>query len=145
MDGRDSSDRPLHDLYRFDVSTSTWTALTPVGVPLTWSTASSVGSSYLLTVWGLIRFGGYYRQATLTSSKLDNYDDRVFLLDPITLRWRQIQVDPWPQPDGTFGQVSPSPRYLAAAVALYDSVDSVRLNHQSTVADSVLIMGGFDG
>ena len=29
--------------------------------------------------------------------------------------------------------------------ALYDSVASVRLNHQGTVSDSVLVMGGFDG
>ena len=42
------------------------TALTPVGVALTWSTASSVGSSYLLTVWGLIRFGVVMRPPTFT-------------------------------------------------------------------------------
>ena len=161
IDGRDATDSPIHDLHRFDLIHMKWTLLSPVGVPLPWETASSVGSSFLLSVWGLIRFGGYYRQATLTSALTDSYDASVFLMDPVTLRWQQVQVDPWPLPDGTFGYSSPSSRYLSAAAfisssqlpwvssqtmeALYDPVDSTRINYEGTISDSVMIMGGFNG
>ncbi|KAJ1432267.1 hypothetical protein B484DRAFT_447915 [Ochromonadaceae sp. CCMP2298] len=161
--GRDAEDALLHDLYRFDTATEQWTQLTPVNFHVALDPASSVGASYALTAWGLIRFGGYYRQPTLAES-YDNYDASMAVQDPVTLRWRELLLDlepPLPT-DSTFGRRSPSRRYLGATVflpshalhwtstythrSLYDQLlPSARTNHAGSIADSLLLVGGSDG
>jgi len=162
--GRDRFDNPLSDLWRFDVATMSWTMLTPVQFDNVLNPASSVGANYLLTTWGLVRIGGYYRQPNLPE-RYDNYDDSVSIQDPVTLRWTQLRLlkrSPLDY-DSTFGRSdSPSPRYLGAAVflsshtlhwhnaytdrVLYNQqMPSQRTNFQGTVTDSILFFGGFDG
>mmetsp|Transcript_177 Transcript_177/g.255 ORF Transcript_177/g.255 Transcript_177/m.255 type:complete len:793 (+) Transcript_177:1-2379(+) len=161
--GRDSKDRPLMDLHRLDIDTLRWTVLTPIDFHIALETSSAVGCSFSLTSWGLLRFGGYYRQATMTGSLADNYGNEVFVMDPVTLRWKPVDVHPWPNADeGTFGSTIPATRYLSAIVfisaaqlswknalplrALYDEPsDSSRINYQGTLTDSLMIFGGFDG
>jgi hypothetical protein len=158
--GRDYYDRVLNDLYRFDTTNSRWTKLTPVNFNVALDTASSIGSSFALTAWGLMRFGGYYRQPTLPEV-YDNYINDNFLLDPVTLRWRKVDVGDWPQYDGT-GLVEPKTRYYAAIVFvpssaphfrktysyrnLYDQYPrSTHANYANALADSLLMYGGHDG
>lgn len=74
--GRDASNRPLSDLYRLDLSSTSslrgsgaqWVLLKPVGFSFGYEVAMSAGSSFALTTWGLIRYGGYYRQPYLSST-----------------------------------------------------------------------------
>jgi hypothetical protein len=160
--GRDSKDRPLMDLHRLDIDTLRWTKLTPIDFHIALETSSAVGSSFSLTSWGLLRFGGYYRQATMTGTHTDNYENSVFVMDPVTLRWKPVDVYAWPNSEGTFGSKIPATRYLSAMVfisagqlswknslplrALYDQPsDSSRINYQGTISDSLMIFGGFDG
>jgi len=158
--GRDNTDAALSDLHRFDTATSVWTKLTPVNFKIALDTASSIGASFALTSWGVIRFGGYYRQPYLPE-KYDNYINDNFLLDPATMRWRKVEVDAWPQADGT-GMTRPRPRYLAAVAFvpsktlhfkkkysyrnLYDQYPrSTHANYANALADSLLVYGGHDG
>jgi subtilisin-like proprotein convertase family protein len=161
--GRDEYDALLDDLYRYDTATEQWAKLVPVNFHVALDPASSVGASYALTAWGLIRFGGYYRQPTLAES-YDNYDASVAVQDPVTLRWRELLLDlepPLPT-DTTFGRRSPSRRYLGATTflpshalhwastythrSLYDQLlPSGRTNYAGSVADSLLLVGGSDG
>lgn len=90
--GRDKHDAILHDLHRYDVTTRTWTALTPVNFNIAQDPSSSVGANFLLSSWGLIRYSGYYRQPSMSSS-YGNYDSSVELQDPVTLRWRELLVE----------------------------------------------------
>lgn len=165
--GRDQHDALLSDLYRLDVTRLVWTKLTPVRFDLeAFNPSSAVGASFALTAWGLIRFGGYYRLAQSKGS--GNYETSVFVQDPVTLRWSGLEglLQPWPSPDGSFGAVSPLGRYLSGVAflssssfssssSLGDSVpveslfnqplDSTRVNYQGALADSLLVVGGFDG
>lgn len=161
--GRDRNDAALQDLHRYDTETGTWTELTPVNFHAALSPASSVGANFVLASWGLVRYGGYYRQPTLPQDH-NNYDSTVAVQDPVTLRWQELQLaarPPLPR-DATFGRRRPAARYLSAAVFipshalhwetkythhnLYDQVlPSPRTNYQGSLSDSVLVMGGFDG
>jgi len=168
--GRDADDNVLSDLYRYDTVTETWTALTPVNFDIALSPGSSVGANFALTSWGLIRYGGYYRQPTIPE-EYGNYDNSVAVQDPVTLRWRKIELADGSAAggavpltrDSTFGRRGkPSERYLGATVFipshslhwdtkythrnLYDDIiPSSRTNYQGSIADSLLMIGGFDG
>lgn len=167
--GRDALDRTLHDLYRYDVSSHHWTMLTPTNfqVPLLSSPTTLFGSSLALTSWGIFQFGGYARLPTLTISSQSPrggiYTHDVTLLDLITMRWSDVQVDHGDQQDILFGgHTIPHERYLASLVflpastfrwrnaqserLLYDAPKrSYHSNFQGPVADSLLLFGGFDG
>jgi subtilisin-like proprotein convertase family protein len=160
FNGRDSIDQALSDLYRFDTDTSLWTKLTPINFNAALETASSVGSSFTLTAWGLIRFGGYYRKPTLTA-EYGNYVNDNYILDPTTLRWKKIHVEKWPYADGT-KMLKPRPRYLSSIAFipaksihfkkefnyrnLYDTApSSTHANYVNSLADSILVFGGHDG
>ena len=111
--------------------------------------------------WGLIRFGGYFRQPSMTP-KYNNYDNSVFLLDPVTLMWKHVTSLEFPDVDTSIGIKTPPPRYLSAVSFisssslnwktklthrnLYDQLlKSSRANYEGAIADSLLIIGGFDG
>lgn len=189
--GRDEFDQPLTDLFRFDVDLKQWVQLTPAGdfyssgVYMT-RTGSNTGSNYMLTSWGMFRFAGYFRNPVQSLQnngvkQQSNYDNRVFLLDPVTMRWEEIDITIFNNTPGNI-QLSglmniPVPRYLAGATflpaaafnwhsnhyltalqnaigasaesvsrALFDSeILSLQGNFQSSVADSLLVFGGFDG
>ena len=161
--GRDAQDFALEDLYRYDTLTATWTALTPVDFYAALNPSSSIGANFALTSWGLLRYGGYYRQPSLPQD-YNNYDSSVAVQDPVNMRWKEIIIEeetPLPQ-DTTFGRTFPSSRYLSAAVfipshALHwrtkfthhnlynDTIPSSRTNYQGSIADSLLMIGGFDG
>lgn len=205
--GRDQHDHALVDLHRFDLSTQQWTALTPAADFYTSGVyssqvASSVGANYLLTIWGLFRFAGYYRDpisVTRNNGETDPrayYDNRVYLLDPVTQRWDEVDITRYnasssstnPSSTAYNTQLSgladlPMPRYLSAALflpasslhwqthlyrdallqsvnvsgtivaadaaskdrLLFDrAVSSLQSNYQSSIADSLLVFGGFD-
>jgi hypothetical protein len=161
--GRDAHDAALQDLHRYDTKSNTWTELTPVNFYPALNPSSSVGANFVLASWGLMRYGGYYRQPTLPE-EYSNYDSSVAVQDPVTLRWQELYVSersPLPR-DATFGRTKPSARYLGAAVFipshtlhwqtkythhnLYDDLlPSPRTNYQGAITDSVLVIGGFDG
>jgi subtilisin-like proprotein convertase family protein len=158
--GRDTDDMLLEDLWRYDTLTDTWTELDPVNFDVALDTSSGVGSSFMMTAWGLLRFGGYLRQPYMPA-KYDNYINDVYLQDPSTLRWRKVDTIEWPQSDGT-GTTMPKTRYLSASTFipskvthfgkefsyrnLYDTYPrSDRANYASSLADSILIFGGHDG
>ncbi len=142
--GKNQHNQDLHDLYRYDLEKGgvgqtghSWVKLTPVQFyenPLTSSNA--IGSNFLLTSYGLLRYGGYYRQSYLkkmnpchsitgdngnsigtglgtdtgaisleerclfnekhellaTTDVDSNYDTNVFIMDPITFKWRLLDV-----------------------------------------------------
>merc|ERR1711998_161991 len=158
--GHDAVDRPLNDLYRFDTTTNTWTALTPVNFDIVLDTSSGMGSNFMLTSWGLLRFGGYHRQPFMPEV-YDNYVNDVYYQDLSSLRWRKVETVEWPLSDGT-GKTMPNTRYLSAAAFipsssthfvkeysyrnLYDDPpNSNRANYASALADSILVFGGHGG
>lgn len=189
--GRDKADRPLNDLYRFDVDTQMWMQLTPAadfystGVYMT-RTGNSAGANYVLTSWGLFRFAGYFRNPVSAVqnngvAQRSNYDNRVYLLDPVTMQWKEIAIslfnDTPSNPQLSSLMNTPIPRYLSGAAflpastfnwhsqhylaalevapgssaasidrVLFDAnIFSLQANFQSSVADSLLVFGGFDG
>lgn len=159
--GRDEHDRVLQDLYRFDTRTFVWTTLTPVDFNSPLDFSNSVGANFLMTSWGLIRFGGYYRQPYMTEDN-DNYGKTIFVLDPVTMRWQGVAVTASRHHDRTFGRAIPAGRYLSAMAfvsshnlqwrsmykhrSLYDqTLRSIRTNYQGVITDSIVMFGGFDG
>ena len=89
--GRDANDALLHDLHRYDTLTNTWTTLQAVNFDSSIYPSSSTGGNFMLTSWGLLRFGAYYRQPFM-STEYNNYDNSVAVQDPVTLRWRELLV-----------------------------------------------------
>jgi hypothetical protein len=126
--GKDVNNQDLKDLYRYDLITNTWYKLNPTNFysnPL--NAGNSIGSNYVMTPYGLIRYGGYYRQPYLNQfdycnrmknkknedgdievnelcyynsehminsniNTINNYDNNVFLMDPITMRWQLMNM-----------------------------------------------------
>ena len=144
--GRDQYDSVLYDLYRYDVHTAAWTALEPVAFEKAWSLFSSYGTSIMLTPAGLMAYGG--------SRGGGVGDDQVQVMDVVSGAWQVINTT-LPQP---------VQRYWASAVyipanyvqyltkfdvqSLYgttrDNLPSDETNKIGSLADSVLIFGGFD-
>ena len=87
--GRSNSDTALSDLYRFNTVSRVWTALTPVNFDIALETSSAVGANFLMTSFGLLRYGGYFRFNHMTREG-QSYTSDVFLQDPVTLRWKQV-------------------------------------------------------
>jgi hypothetical protein len=163
--GRDVNSAPLQDLFRFNTNTQVWDQLTPVNFyNVALNTANSVGANFMLTSWGLLRYGGYFRQPYMNDAEegSEQYTSDLFLEDPSTLRWRKVAVEPWPGSlsDGTTDP-KPNPRYFSAAAfipsstiawrrdfsyrSLYDKYQGSRYsNYASALADSVLVFGGHD-
>ena len=119
--GRDSFDNQLSDLFRFNVMDSSWTQLTPVNFDIAWDVASSVGSNLVLSLWGLLRYGGYSRLPTLNPHRnYSSYAGEVHVLDPVTLRWSYVPVQSAAlSVNNMYGStVVPMQRYLSAAAFL---------------------------
>jgi len=132
--GRDASDVFLQDLYRYDVSDNTWTVLQPVQFAFALQSTASFGYNLALTSWGLIKYGGYHRQPYITGTSYTYMDSNdIYVLDPLTLKWRLLPLGTIPEPatpesakNPTATQVggkpprpsSPAPpmRYLGAVV-----------------------------
>ena len=141
LGGRDQYDSVLYDLYRYDVHTAVWTALTPVAFEKAWSLLSSYGTSVMLTPAGLMAYSG------------SGGDGQVQLMDVVSGTWQVINTT-LPQP---------APRFWASAVyipssyvqyltkfdvqTLYgisrDNLPSGEINKIGSLADSVVIFGGF--
>lgn len=161
--GKDANHRRLDDLYRYDINTNQWKQLSPISFHIALDTSSSVGSNFLMTSWGLLRYGGYYRQPAMTSNgQVFSYVSDVFLLDPVSFRWTEVNVSSWPSPDGSFGDVRPNGRYLSSCVfipssstsfpnvfsyrGLFDQrIASTLSNFAGAIADSIFLFGGANG
>jgi subtilisin-like proprotein convertase family protein len=150
--GRGQGDDILTDLYRYDLQTNTWASLFPVHFNIPFGTASMVGMNLALSRWGLIRFGGYIRLPSFANGQ--TYVNDVFLMDPVTLQWKVVEVE-------TSSQF-PSGRYLSGSVflpshsfnwrtqfsyrALFDQrLTSTGANFGASLMDSLLVFGGDNG
>ena len=163
--GRDSYDTRLSDLFRFDMVTLVWTQLTPISFDDAIFDASRVGCSLILSPEGLVRFGGYVR-STIGGAPTEQHTTNISLLDPDTLKWRELLIDGWDNNDGSGNANYPPPRYLSAATFIPKGIasipglpsdidnskalfvnksDSSHANFIGTVADSVFIFGGSNG
>ena len=140
--GYDTNGNVLNDLHRFHTTSQTWNTLTPSrfsSTPL--ETAMSVGSNYVLTAHGVIRFAGYFRLPELTEANTPlplsqtgvlpceltalcettdggSYDNSVYVLDPSTLKWRLLTTFAQPlsiSANSAWNAGRPNPRYLSAA------------------------------
>lgn len=97
--GRDASDIALLDLYRYDVQIDKWTVLEPIQFAFALQSSSSFGYNLALTSWGLIKYGGYQRQPYMTDTSFNYMDSNdVFVLDPLTLKWRHLPLGAIPEP-----------------------------------------------
>jgi subtilisin-like proprotein convertase family protein len=167
--GRDMYDNILTDLFRYDTLSNSWTRLTPVNFNIAWETATSIGSNFVLTTWGLLRFGGLYQANAMTSFG-ETFVNDVYVLDPVTLRWSKLDIAfdsvPGGVPISSFSNPLdphvPAIRYLAAATfipsgslswqkqfdyrSLYtDRIPSDYINYMGAVSDTLLVFGGFNG
>jgi hypothetical protein len=150
--GRGDGDTILTDLYRYNMDANEWTMLTPRDFDLTFNTASMVGMNIAITTWGLIRFGGYIRLPSMSDG--DSYVNEVYLMDPISLHWRRVELDS--------AAMLPVGRYLSSSVfipsssmrwrtqfsyrTLFDQrVTSTHANFAGSNADSLLMFGGHNG
>ena len=157
FNGRDSKDNLFKDLYRFETTTNVWTQLSPVNFNVALDFSSAIGANFMLTPWGLLRFGGYRRQY----DKPSQYITDVFVQDPVTQRWTQIAASQTPF-STTLRANYPSPRYLASSVYLPSTLfawrrpfdyrgffdrflPSTYSNYANGLMDSVFVFGGFDG
>jgi hypothetical protein len=154
--GRGDGDKILTDLYRFDVGSNTWTMLTPVNFDIPFGSASMVGMNLALTKWGLIRFGGYIRLPSLVGNAANTYVNDAFIMDPISLRWKLVEVE------SSETSLQPAGRYLSGIVfipagqmrwrkdfsyrILFDRrMKSTHANFAASLTDSLLIFGGHNG
>ena len=154
--GRGDGDKILTDLYRYDTSSNTWTTLTPVSFDIPFGSASMVGMNLALTKWGLLRFGGYVRLPSLVGNRMNTYVNDVFIMDPISLRWKLVEVD------SSETSLQPAGRYLSGVVfipagqmrwrrhfsyrSLFDQrVKSTHANFAGSLIDSLLVFGGHNG
>lgn len=154
--GRGDGDKILTDLYRYDVPSNTWTTLTPVNFDIPFGSASMVGMNLALTKWGLIRFGGYIRLPSLVGNNMNTYVNDVYIMDPISLRWKLVEVE------DTGSSPQPAGRYLSGIVfipsgqmrwrkdfsyrILFDQrKKSTHANFAASRVDSLLIFGGHNG
>ena len=150
--GRGDGDTILNDLYRYNRVNNEWTMLTPRDFDLTFNTASMVGTNIAVTTWGVLRFGGYIRLPSMTDG--ESYVNDVYLMDPISLHWRRVELDPT--------VMVPLGRYLSSIVfipsssmrwrtqfsyrTLFDQrITSTHANFAGSNADSLLIFGGHNG
>jgi hypothetical protein len=155
--GRDKNDVYSPLLYRFDTTAVAWTQLAPVGFHAALDFSSAIGANFMLTPFGLLRYGGLKRQSDFTGQ----YVNEVFLQDPVTQHWRRIPVSTTPFSVPT-RQKAPTGRYLAAGMyissndinwrtqysyrILYDQfLPSIHSNYANSLIDSILLFGGFDG
>lgn len=96
--GRDIDDNILYDLHRYDIDTNTWSILHPINFNFVFESTASYGYNLALTSWGLIKYGGYARQPYITSSSYNYMDsENIYILDPITLKWKLILLSTIPQ------------------------------------------------
>lgn len=131
-----------------------------------WIGASSVGANFVLTPYGLIRYGGY--TSFSRSLQGNEYDSSVYLLDVMTLRWAEMRLSGLGG-DGNGNGVYPSQRYLGAMTFIsknqiifqnpnafkfksesyrvqYDTPSNSRnVNNAGNVMDSVFLFGGANG
>lgn len=168
--GRGADNSPLHDLFRLDTRNLTWTQLSPVRFDeIALSTASMVGASFVMTFWGLLRFGGLLRYPTLPSV-FQRYVNDIYVMDPVTLKWKVVDVEPslygltsTGRNIGEKAAISPTPRYFAGIEfipsaqvwwpqsvlsyrALYDMrVASSTVNYAGAGIDSLVVYGGVNG
>merc|ERR1711871_1267220 len=157
-------DVQLTDLWRYNAKFDEWTEMVPGS---SFDTAlvggSAMGSNFMLTTWGLIRFGGYV-QSPSYSPDGNNYLNGVYIQDPLTLRWQEVVISGKPELSGNVlsDGISPSARYLSASVflptklydikhsfgyrSLYDEkIQSNQVNFEGLVADSFVVFGGQNG
>ena len=92
-------DRPLSDLLRYDTLSQTWFQMTPSSFDITLTGGSAVGTNFMLSKWGLLRFGGYIASESYQSSR-DNYLNEVYLQNPVTLKWSKVEITGEPQRRG---------------------------------------------
>lgn len=168
--GRGDNNLPINDLYRLDTQILHWTKLTPVRVnEIAVDTASMTGGSFVMSFWGLLRFGGLVRSPTLPRD-FQRYVNDVYVMDPVTLKWRVVNVEPSSYGLTSTGRnaadqakISPSGRYLTGVVyipssqvwwpqsvlsyrALYDQrLPSSTVNYAGAGIDSLLVYGGSTG
>lgn len=168
--GRGADNSPIQDLYRLDTRNLSWTALEPARFyEIALNTASMYGASFVLSFWGLLRFGGYLRYPTLPKD-FQLYVNDVYVMDPVTLKWKAVDVTPslygltsTGRNPGDTAAVSPSPRYLSSIAyipsaqvwwpqnvlsyrALYDDrVASSTMNYAGAGIDSLMVYGGVNG
>lgn len=168
--GRGVDNLPLRDLYRLDSKTLTWTVLAPIRFyDIAVDTASMAGASFVMSFWGLLRFGGLLRHPTLPSD-FQRYVNDVYVMDPVTLKWKKVDVEPSAygltstgRNPGENAKLSPSPRYFASIEyipstqvwwpqstltyrALYDAhIPSSTVNYAGAGIDSMLVFGGANG
>jgi len=152
LGGRGDGDTILNDLHRFNMNTSQWTMLTPRDFDLTFDTASMVGMNIAITTWGIIRFGGYIRLPFMSGG--ESYVNDVYLMDPISLHWRKVELEA--------DAMLPLGRYLSSSVfipsssmrwrtqfsyrTLFDQrITSTHANFAGANADSLLVFGGHNG
>ena len=94
-------DRPLNDLIRYDTRTNSWMSMTPSSFDTLIVSGSAVGSNFMLSKWGLLRFGGYVMSSAYQASG-DNYLNDVYLQDPVTLKWSRVEITGVPQRKGRY-------------------------------------------
>jgi hypothetical protein len=152
LGGRGDGDTILSDLHRFNINSSQWTMLTPRDFDLTFNTASMVGMNIAVTTWGIIRFGGYIRLPSMSGG--DSYVNDVYVMDPISLHWRKVELEE--------NALLPLGRYLSSSVfipssamrwrtqfsyrTLFDQrITSTHANFAGSNADSLLMFGGHNG
>lgn len=150
--GLGQRDQYLSDLFRFDLTSNTWTELTPVNFNIAFDTATMVGASFALSSWGVLRFGGYFRRSELSRNG-DAYSNGVFVLSPISLKWKLVTVEEgqWPRSryisSGVFVPASSIHWFSEFSQRiLYDTrIPSSKANFAGSLIDSYLIFGGHNG
>ena len=120
--GRTASD-PFPDkaLWRYDVLTNAWTALSAAPQPE--GVYDPVGKAAVITPWGIYAFGGLGGWHDERGLPCSQFDTRVLWLDMLSNRWWGLDDEVWPGPHEI--EVDPGRHRVDGASVVAATVEAV--------------------
>ncbi|KAH8097388.1 fibronectin type 3 domain-containing protein [Aureococcus anophagefferens] len=152
--GRTASD-PFPDkaLWRYDILTNAWTALSAAPQPE--GVYDPVGKAAVITPWGIYAFGGLGGWHDERGLPCSQFDGRVLWLDMLSNRWWGLDDEVWPGPheievdpgrhrvDGAF-VVAATPGVADVVSAAADVRAGLLPDTDAAVPPAILLFGGDD-
>ncbi|KAK7234386.1 hypothetical protein SO694_00201023 [Aureococcus anophagefferens] len=120
--GRTASD-PFPDkaLWRYDILTNAWTALSAAPQPE--GVYDPVGKAAVITPWGIYAFGGLGGWHDERGLPCSQFDGRVLWLDMLSNRWWGLDDEVWPGPHEI--EVDPGRHRVDGAFVVAATVEAV--------------------
>jgi hypothetical protein len=144
----------LKDIYRYDIKAAVWTSLNPTESKPFWLSTYIFGSSYALSPYGVVVYGGYKFNASSLAGK--SFVEDLYAVDIVTKRKRKLSNQ------SLLIEASPQSRYSSNIA--YISLNQVnriskidpallcsqfntnsKINGLGSISDSIVLFGGSSG